>query len=57
MFICTQRVNIWSSHSIKFEIQAGKEGGVDFSTGQEPMIYKGKNGHLMVVSDYFHVSA
>uniref|UniRef100_A0A672PJ86 Myosin IH n=1 Tax=Sinocyclocheilus grahami TaxID=75366 RepID=A0A672PJ86_SINGR len=36
--------------SIKFEIQAGKEGGVDFSTGQEPMIYKGKNGHLMVVA-------
>ncbi len=57
MFICAQRVNIWSSHSIKFEIQAGKEGGVDFSTGQEPMIYKGKNGHLMVVSDYFHISA
>uniref|UniRef100_A0A671PZ24 Myosin IHa n=1 Tax=Sinocyclocheilus anshuiensis TaxID=1608454 RepID=A0A671PZ24_9TELE len=36
--------------SIKFEIQACKEGGVDFSTGQEPMIYKGKNGHLMVVA-------
>uniref|UniRef100_A0A673HFY7 Myosin IHa n=1 Tax=Sinocyclocheilus rhinocerous TaxID=307959 RepID=A0A673HFY7_9TELE len=36
--------------SIKFEIQTGKEGGVDFSTGQEPMIYKGKNGHLMVVA-------
>uniref|UniRef100_A0A672T1V4 Myosin IH n=1 Tax=Sinocyclocheilus grahami TaxID=75366 RepID=A0A672T1V4_SINGR len=43
--------------SIKFEIQTGKEGGVDFSTGQEPMIYKGKNGHLMVVSDYFRISA
>uniref|UniRef100_A0A671PVW4 Myosin IHa n=1 Tax=Sinocyclocheilus anshuiensis TaxID=1608454 RepID=A0A671PVW4_9TELE len=43
--------------SIKFEIQACKEGGVDFSTGQEPMIYKGKNGHLMVVSDYFRISA
>uniref|UniRef100_A0A8C1MAY6 Myosin IHa n=1 Tax=Cyprinus carpio TaxID=7962 RepID=A0A8C1MAY6_CYPCA len=36
--------------SIKFEIQAGKEGGVDFSTAQEPMIFKGKNGHLMVVA-------
>ncbi|KTF72463.1 hypothetical protein cypCar_00034826 [Cyprinus carpio] len=43
--------------SIKFEIQAGKEGGVDFSTAQEPMIFKGKNGHLMVVSDYFSISA
>ncbi|KAL7391531.1 hypothetical protein ABVT39_010650 [Epinephelus coioides] len=35
--------------SIKIEIQAGKESGVDFSTGQEPMVYKAKNGHLMVV--------
>lgn len=35
--------------SIKIEIQAGKESAVDFSTGQEPMVYKGKNGHLMVV--------
>uniref|UniRef100_A0A667ZSR4 Myosin IH n=1 Tax=Myripristis murdjan TaxID=586833 RepID=A0A667ZSR4_9TELE len=32
------------------EIQAGKESAVDFTTGQEPMVYKGKNGHLMVVS-------
>ncbi|XP_032372774.1 unconventional myosin-Ih [Etheostoma spectabile] len=36
--------------SIKFEIQAGKENAVDFSTGQEPMVYKAKNGHLMVVA-------
>ncbi|XP_009299653.1 unconventional myosin-Ih isoform X1 [Danio rerio] len=36
--------------SIKFEIQAGKQNAVDFSTGQEPMIYKGPNGHLMVVA-------
>ncbi|XP_067087176.1 unconventional myosin-Ih [Osmerus mordax] len=36
--------------SIKFEFQAGKENTVDFSTGQEPMAYKAKNGHLMVVS-------
>ncbi|XP_033475850.1 unconventional myosin-Ih [Epinephelus lanceolatus] len=36
--------------SIKIEIQAGKESGVDFSTGQEPMVYKAKNGHLMVVA-------
>uniref|UniRef100_A0A3Q0SGY0 Myosin IH n=1 Tax=Amphilophus citrinellus TaxID=61819 RepID=A0A3Q0SGY0_AMPCI len=35
--------------SIKFEIQAGKEGAVDFSTGAEPTVYKDKNGHLMVV--------
>lgn len=41
----------YSTHSIKFEINAGKENCVDFSTGQEPMVYKGKNGHLMVVSE------
>ncbi|XP_055080387.1 unconventional myosin-Ih isoform X2 [Periophthalmus magnuspinnatus] len=36
--------------SIKIEVQAGKESGVDFSIGPEPMVYKGKNGHLMVVT-------
>ncbi|KAK2837302.1 hypothetical protein Q5P01_014514 [Channa striata] len=36
--------------SIKFEIRPGKENAVDFSTGQEPMVYKAKNGHLMVVA-------
>ncbi|KAF7661969.1 hypothetical protein LDENG_00248800 [Lucifuga dentata] len=36
--------------SIKIEIQRGKESAVDFSTGSEPMAYKAKNGHLMVVS-------
>ncbi|XP_070820436.1 unconventional myosin-Ih [Chaetodon trifascialis] len=36
--------------SIKIEIQAGKESAVDFSAGQEPMVYKAKNGHLMVVA-------
>uniref|UniRef100_A0A3B3CZV9 TH1 domain-containing protein n=1 Tax=Oryzias melastigma TaxID=30732 RepID=A0A3B3CZV9_ORYME len=36
--------------SIKIEIQAGKESAVNFSTGQEPMVYKAKNGHLTVVS-------
>lgn len=37
--------------SIKIEIQAGKESVVDFSTGQDPMVYKAKNGHLMVVRE------
>uniref|UniRef100_A0A3B3XR43 Myosin IHa n=1 Tax=Poecilia mexicana TaxID=48701 RepID=A0A3B3XR43_9TELE len=36
--------------SIKLEIQSGKESAVDFTTGQEAMVYKAKNGHLMVVS-------
>ncbi|KAM8886765.1 unconventional myosin-Ih [Spinachia spinachia] len=35
--------------SIKFEIEAGKESAVDFSRGQEPTVYKAKDGHLMVV--------
>lgn len=35
--------------SVKVEIQPGKESAVDFSAGPEPMIYKAKNGHLMVV--------
>uniref|UniRef100_A0A674AQS5 Myosin IH n=1 Tax=Salmo trutta TaxID=8032 RepID=A0A674AQS5_SALTR len=35
--------------SIKFQMQAGKEGIVEFSSGQESMVYKDKNGHLMVV--------
>uniref|UniRef100_A0A8C7NMT9 Myosin IHa n=1 Tax=Oncorhynchus mykiss TaxID=8022 RepID=A0A8C7NMT9_ONCMY len=38
--------------SISFQIQAGKEGIVDFSSGQESMVYKDKNGHLMVVIPY-----
>ncbi|KAG7490356.1 unconventional myosin-Ih [Solea senegalensis] len=36
--------------SIKIEIQPGKESVVDFTTGQEPMVYKAKNGHLTVVA-------
>ncbi|MGH0159934.1 UNVERIFIED_CONTAM: hypothetical protein FKN15_072657 [Acipenser sinensis] len=39
--------------SMKFTIQPGKEGIIDFSTGQEPMVYKAKNGHLMVVSEMY----
>uniref|UniRef100_A0AAX7UA02 Myosin IHa n=1 Tax=Astatotilapia calliptera TaxID=8154 RepID=A0AAX7UA02_ASTCA len=41
--------------SINFEIQAGKGGAVDFSTGPEPMVYKAKNGHLMVTP--LHISS
>ncbi|KAL2091871.1 hypothetical protein ACEWY4_011669 [Coilia grayii] len=36
--------------SIKFEMNGGKEGFVDFGVGPQPMCYKEKNGHLMVVS-------
>ncbi|XP_061762485.1 unconventional myosin-Ih [Nerophis ophidion] len=36
--------------SVKIEIHAEKENTVDFSTGQEPMVFKAKNGHLMVVA-------
>ncbi|XP_028681088.1 unconventional myosin-Ih [Erpetoichthys calabaricus] len=36
--------------SVKFMINSGKEGIIDFSTGQDCAIYKANNGHLMVVS-------
>ncbi|XP_057688442.1 unconventional myosin-Ih [Corythoichthys intestinalis] len=36
--------------SIKIEFQPGKESVVEFSIGPEPMVYKAKNGHLMVVA-------
>uniref|UniRef100_A0A8C9T1K2 Myosin IHb n=1 Tax=Scleropages formosus TaxID=113540 RepID=A0A8C9T1K2_SCLFO len=36
--------------SIRFDIHPGKEGFVDFRSGQETMVYRAKNGHLMVVS-------
>ncbi|KAG2470339.1 MYO1H protein, partial [Polypterus senegalus] len=36
--------------SVKFTINSGKEGIIDFSTGQDCAIYKANNGHLMVVS-------
>uniref|UniRef100_A0A3B5MTI6 Myosin IHa n=1 Tax=Xiphophorus couchianus TaxID=32473 RepID=A0A3B5MTI6_9TELE len=43
-------INNFGVFSIKIQIQSGKENSVDFTTGQEPMVYKAKNGHLMVVS-------
>lgn len=36
--------------SIRFDIQPGREGFVDFKSGQESIVYRAKNGHLMVVS-------
>uniref|UniRef100_A0AAX7UVS5 Myosin IHb n=1 Tax=Astatotilapia calliptera TaxID=8154 RepID=A0AAX7UVS5_ASTCA len=36
--------------SVRFDIQPGREGFVDFKSGQESMVYRAKNGHLMVVS-------
>uniref|UniRef100_A0A3P8WT86 Myosin IH n=1 Tax=Cynoglossus semilaevis TaxID=244447 RepID=A0A3P8WT86_CYNSE len=36
--------------TIKMEPHPGKESAIDFTTGQEPMVYKAKNGHLMVAS-------
>ncbi|XP_067395564.1 unconventional myosin-Ih isoform X1 [Emydura macquarii macquarii] len=36
--------------SLQFHISSGKEGTIAFTTGQEPQIYKAKNGHLTVVS-------
>ncbi|KAJ4926485.1 hypothetical protein JOQ06_008658 [Pogonophryne albipinna] len=36
--------------SVRFDIQPGREGFVDFKSGQESMVYRAKNGHLMVES-------
>lgn len=35
--------------SVRFDIQPGKEGFVDFKSSGEFMVYRAKNGHLMVV--------
>uniref|UniRef100_A0A8C1QYH5 Myosin IHb n=1 Tax=Cyprinus carpio TaxID=7962 RepID=A0A8C1QYH5_CYPCA len=35
-----------------FDIQPGKEGFVDFKSSSESMVYRAKNGHLMVVSPH-----
>uniref|UniRef100_A0A8C5BE30 Myosin IHb n=1 Tax=Gadus morhua TaxID=8049 RepID=A0A8C5BE30_GADMO len=39
--------------SVRFDIQPGREGFIDFKSGQESMIYRSKNGHLMVVQYFF----
>ncbi|XP_056147198.1 unconventional myosin-Ih [Lampris incognitus] len=36
--------------SVRFDIQPGREGFVDFKSGQESTVYRTKNGHLMVES-------
>ncbi|KAK7895286.1 hypothetical protein WMY93_020611 [Mugilogobius chulae] len=36
--------------SVRFDIHPGREGFVDFKSGQESMVYRTKNGHLMVES-------
>lgn len=36
--------------SIKFAVARGKEGVIDFTSGPELKVAKGKKGHLLVVS-------
>uniref|UniRef100_A0A8C7UHK4 Myosin Ic, paralog a n=1 Tax=Oncorhynchus mykiss TaxID=8022 RepID=A0A8C7UHK4_ONCMY len=43
------KVNI-SQDSIKFAVARGKEGVIDFTSGPELKVAKGKKGHLLVVS-------
>uniref|UniRef100_A0A672LQN6 Unconventional myosin-Ih-like n=1 Tax=Sinocyclocheilus grahami TaxID=75366 RepID=A0A672LQN6_SINGR len=38
--------------SVRFDIQPGKEGFVDFKSSSEAMVYRTKNGHLMVVGPH-----
>lgn len=45
--------NCYCDCSVRFDIQPGREGFVDFKSGQESMVYRAKNGHLMVVSVEF----
>uniref|UniRef100_A0A3P8XSL2 Myosin Ic, paralog b n=1 Tax=Esox lucius TaxID=8010 RepID=A0A3P8XSL2_ESOLU len=42
-------VNV-SQESIRFAVARGKEGVIDFTSGQELKVSKGKKGHLLVVS-------
>ncbi|XP_062844417.1 unconventional myosin-Ic isoform X2 [Trichomycterus rosablanca] len=42
-------VNV-SQDSIKFAIARGKEGAIDFTSGAELRVVKGKNGHLIVTA-------
>ncbi|KAL6463639.1 hypothetical protein MHYP_G00280300 [Metynnis hypsauchen] len=35
--------------SVRFDIQLGREGVIDFKSSSESMVYRAKNGHLMVV--------
>uniref|UniRef100_A0A672LUM7 Unconventional myosin-Ih-like n=1 Tax=Sinocyclocheilus grahami TaxID=75366 RepID=A0A672LUM7_SINGR len=41
-----------SKSMIVFDIQPGKEGFVDFKSSSEAMVYRTKNGHLMVVGPH-----
>uniref|UniRef100_A0A8D0CG60 Myosin IHb n=1 Tax=Scleropages formosus TaxID=113540 RepID=A0A8D0CG60_SCLFO len=51
LFCSTEKTYLMSlSTVIRFDIHPGKEGFVDFRSGQETMVYRAKNGHLMVVS-------
>uniref|UniRef100_A0A3Q2XBR0 Myosin IH n=1 Tax=Hippocampus comes TaxID=109280 RepID=A0A3Q2XBR0_HIPCM len=42
--------------SVRFDIQPGREGVVDFRSGQESVVYRAKNGHLTVVIIYLFFS-
>uniref|UniRef100_A0AAY4EPI8 Myosin Ic, paralog b n=1 Tax=Denticeps clupeoides TaxID=299321 RepID=A0AAY4EPI8_9TELE len=50
--ICADKINSVNINpgSIKFSINNGKEGIIDFTAGSELLIAKAKNGHLSVVS-------
>ena len=39
--------------SVRFDIQPGREGVIDFKSSSESMVYRAKNGHLLVVSVYY----
>uniref|UniRef100_A0A672LRR6 Unconventional myosin-Ih-like n=1 Tax=Sinocyclocheilus grahami TaxID=75366 RepID=A0A672LRR6_SINGR len=45
-------INSKSMIVVRFDIQPGKEGFVDFKSSSEAMVYRTKNGHLMVVGPH-----
>lgn len=53
--IKNKRLIVSVTCSARFDIHPGREGFVDFKSGQESTVYRAKNGHLMVVStDFSH---
>uniref|UniRef100_A0A3P9PAZ3 Unconventional myosin-Ih-like n=1 Tax=Poecilia reticulata TaxID=8081 RepID=A0A3P9PAZ3_POERE len=48
-FIADKQSCVKVVQGVRFDIQPGREGFVDFKSGQESMVYRAKNGHLMVV--------
>uniref|UniRef100_A0A663DL97 Myosin IH n=1 Tax=Aquila chrysaetos chrysaetos TaxID=223781 RepID=A0A663DL97_AQUCH len=47
-------VSLWFQASLQFRIGSGKEGTMVFTVGQEPQVFKAKNGQLTVVRPHLN---